>query len=113
MPPDSDENSDNNNNPRDENKSDEDDDDDSITPLLVDRSNSMGENLADDGADEEDVDPDVLADVDPAVVEREAKILRAAKHVVMARAQRKLFQQAMRRARENSAASKDTNDALQ
>jgi hypothetical protein len=69
--------------------------------------------FSDDGADEEDVDRDVIIDVDPATVEREAKILRAAKHVVMARAQRKLFQQAIRKAREDSASSKDTNDELQ
>jgi hypothetical protein len=56
------------------------------------------------------VDPDVVADVDQDTIEREAKILRAAKHVVMARAQRKLFQQEMKQAREDSASSKDTSD---
>ena len=114
-------NSENNNNRRDENdvsdedsgdddSGDDDSDDDSIIPLLVDRSKSVGDSLIDDvdhvAEDLEDVDPDV----DPAIMENEAKILAAAKHVVMARAQRKLFQQAMKQAREDSAASKDTND---
>jgi hypothetical protein len=106
-------NSDNSNNPQAENESDDDDDDDdSIIPFLVDRSRSIGETI-DDGANEDEdvvVDPDVVADVDQDTIEREAKILRAAKHVVMARAQRKLFQQEMKQAREDSASSKDTSD---
>jgi hypothetical protein len=82
--------------------------------LLVDQSKSIGKSLTDDdNADEEDVVLDVLVDVDPAIVERQAKILQAAKHVIMARAQRKLFLQEMKRVREDSASSKDTNDVLQ
>jgi hypothetical protein len=37
--------------------------------------------------------------VDPAIVECEAKILWAAKHVIMAKAQQKLFQQEIKQAR--------------
>jgi hypothetical protein len=93
VPPESDENSDNNNNPRDKNESNGNDDDNSIIPLLVDQSKSIGKSLTDDDADEEDVDPDVLVDVNPAIVveHHKAKILRAAKHNAMARTQRKLF----------------------
>jgi hypothetical protein len=64
----------------------------------------MGECI--DGNVDEDkdvVDPDVLADVEPEDIEREAKILQAAKHVVMARAQQKLFQQEIKQARLDSA----------
>lgn len=106
VPPDSD-------NPRDENESNDDNDDDSIMPMHVNRSNGTGERLTDDDDDEEDVGPEALVDVDPAIVERESKILRAAKHVIMARAQRKLFQQATKKAREDTtASSNDTNDVL-
>jgi hypothetical protein len=112
VPPDSDKNSSNNNNSRDENESDANNDDNSIIPLLVDRSKRIGKSLTDDDNADEDVDPDVLVDVDPAIVECEAKILRAAKHVVMARAQWKLFHLEMKQAREDSA-SKDSSHLLQ
>jgi hypothetical protein len=60
--------------------------------LLIDQSNSISKSLDDDvDTIDVDVDPDVLVDVDPYIIEREAKILQAAKHVIMARAQQKLF----------------------
>jgi hypothetical protein len=109
-PPDSDNQNSINNNPQAKDDSRDDDDEDSIIPLLINQSKSVGDSLNDNV--EEDVDPDVLADVDPAIVENESKILAAAKHVIMARAQRKLFQQAIKQAREDSA-SKDTNNVMQ
>jgi hypothetical protein len=60
--------------------------------LFVDQTKSIGKSLDDNvHTFYEDVDPDVLVDVNPDIIEREAKILQAAKHVIMARAQQKLF----------------------
>jgi fructose-specific component phosphotransferase system IIB-like protein len=95
------------NNPQDENDSEDDGDDDEHAIIV-------GESLNDDvdNVDEKDVvDPDVLVDVDQAIIENEAKLLAAAKHVVMARAQRTIFQQAVKQARED-ASSKDTSDII-
>jgi hypothetical protein len=80
--PDSDNQKNDSNNPQNENDSEDNDNDEHA--IIV------GESLNDDvdNVDEEDVvDPDVLVDVNPAIIENEAKILAAAKHVVMARAQ--------------------------
>jgi hypothetical protein len=81
--------------------------------FIVDRLRSIGKRIcieADD-TDEEDVDPDVIVDIDPEVIEREAKIIRAAKHVAMARCQQKLFQEEMRQARADTLAN-DTSDVV-
>jgi hypothetical protein len=80
--------------------------------LLADRSKSLGDSVhdGDEIDDEEDaVDPEVLVDVEPADAERKAKMLAAAKHVIMARAQRKLFQTAMKQAREDSLSEDASN----
>jgi hypothetical protein len=110
-----DDRSDEPNDDSDDNNHEDDEEIDDVVSLLVDRSKSLGESVhdGDEIDDEEDaVDPEVLVDVDPADIEREAKILAAAKHVVMARAQRKLFQTAMKQAREDSL-SKDTSNIIE
>jgi hypothetical protein len=70
----------------------------------------MDERIGDKADDtDNDVDLDVSVDVDSEVIERKAKIIRAAKHVAMARCQRKLFQEEMRQARADTLSS-DTSD---
>jgi hypothetical protein len=81
--------------------------------LFVDQTKSIGKSLDDNvHTFYEDVDPDVLVDVNPDIIEREAKILQASKHVIMARAQQKHFQQEMKQTREDLA-SKDINDMIE
>jgi hypothetical protein len=110
-----DDRSDEPNDDSDDNNHEDDEEIDDVVSLLADRSKSLGESAhdGDEIDDEEDaVDPEVLVDVDPANMERKAKMLGASKQVVMARVQRKLFQTAMKQAREDSL-SEDTSNVTE
>jgi hypothetical protein len=79
VPPDSTNQNSINNNPQVENASSNDDDEDCTSTSLMDQSKRVGDSP--NANVKEDVDPDALVDVDPAIIENESKILAAAKHV--------------------------------